>query len=105
MDIDITTLKLIGSRGIVIAVVGATTPIIIGASIASALGFNEVSKIAAGCCFAPSSMGIAMKCIKKAGIVNTPVGQLIVAAAIFDDMIARKFFHCCCFRQAKLTTH
>ena len=31
-----------------------------------------------------------MNVLRRSGMVNTPVGQLIVAAAIIDDMVARK---------------
>eukprot|EP01084_Bolivina_argentea_P229363 387144_1 len=33
-------------------------------------------------------MGIALNVLKKAKILNTPTGQLIIAAAILDDVIA-----------------
>jgi Kef-type K+ transport system membrane component KefB len=90
IDIDLTTLKLIGSRGILIALLGSFLPVVFASFIAYALGFEGMSAIAAGCCFAPTSLGIAMNVLRKAGIVNTPVGQLIVAAAIIDDMVACK---------------
>jgi Kef-type K+ transport system membrane component KefB len=31
-----------------------------------------------------------MNVLRQSGIANTPVGQLIVAAAIIDDMVACK---------------
>merc|ERR1719411_946039 len=47
-----------------------------------------MSSIAISACFAPTSMGIALKVLKKAKILNTPTGQLIIAAAILDDVMA-----------------
>merc|ERR1719242_323126 len=47
-----------------------------------------MSSIAIGACFAPTSMGIALNVLKKARILNTPTGQLIIAAAILDDVLA-----------------
>merc|ERR1719411_1732221 len=47
-----------------------------------------MSSIAISACFAPTSMGIALKVLKKARILNTPTGQLIIAAAILDDVMA-----------------
>ena len=38
--------------------------------------------------FGPTSLGIAMNILRAGKIVNTPVGQLIVSAAVIDDMIA-----------------
>eukprot|EP00804_Cyclotella_cryptica_P028486 CCRYP_014781-RA/>CCRYP_014781-RA protein AED:0.02 eAED:0.02 QI:317/1/1/1/1/1/3/2257/834 len=89
IDIDLTTLKLIGSRGLIIAIVGSILPIAIAFVIAYALDSGDIiSAIAAGSCFGPTSLGIAMNILRQGKIVNTPVGQLIVSAAVIDDMIA-----------------
>mgnify|MGYP005842991291 CR=1 FL=1 len=88
IDIDLTTLKLIGTRGVMIALVGTFLPVILAYSIAFILGYRGSAAIAAGCVFAPTSLGIAMNVLRRSGIINTPVGQLIVAAAIIDDMVA-----------------
>merc|ERR1719319_1366126 len=47
-----------------------------------------MTSIAIGACFAPTSMGIALNVLKKAKLLNTPTGQLIIAAAILDDVLA-----------------
>jgi len=89
IDIDLTTLQLIGSRGMLIAVVGSILPIAIAFVIAFALNpSNIMSAVAAGACFGPTSLGIAMNILRTGKLVNTPVGQLIVSAAVIDDMIA-----------------
>lgn len=88
IDIDLTTLKLIGTRGVAIALVGSILPILFGFCIAMALGTDVKGSIAAGACFGPTSLGIAMNILRQGKIVNTPVGQLIVSAAVIDDMIA-----------------
>ncbi|GAX13284.1 hypothetical protein FisN_17Hh224 [Fistulifera solaris] len=90
IDIDVSTLKLIGTRGFLIAVVGSVLPIGIATSLALALnGTGDVkAAIAAGASFAPTSLGIALNILRAGGILNTPVGQLIISAAVIDDMIA-----------------
>mmetsp|Transcript_13192 Transcript_13192/g.18670 ORF Transcript_13192/g.18670 Transcript_13192/m.18670 type:complete len:807 (-) Transcript_13192:178-2598(-) len=88
IDIDMTTLKLIGSRGILIAIVGSILPIVIGIAIAFAFGTDTKGSLAAGAAFGPTSLGIAMNILRAGKIVNTPVGQLVVSAAVIDDMIA-----------------
>ncbi len=88
VDIDVTTLKLIGKRGVIIATLGSIFPIAIGLGIAFALGESTTAAIAAGAAFGPTSLGIAMNILRSGKIINTPTGQLIVAAAIIDDMIA-----------------
>eukprot|EP00584_Thalassiosira_punctigera_P009402 CAMPEP_0172543510 /NCGR_PEP_ID=MMETSP1067-20121228/13882_1 /TAXON_ID=265564 ORGANISM="Thalassiosira punctigera, Strain Tpunct2005C2" /NCGR_SAMPLE_ID=MMETSP1067 /ASSEMBLY_ACC=CAM_ASM_000444 /LENGTH=824 /DNA_ID=CAMNT_0013329939 /DNA_START=341 /DNA_END=2815 /DNA_ORIENTATION=+ len=88
IDIDLTTLKLIGSRGMIIAIIGSVLPIALAFVIALAIGTDIPGSIAAGACFGPTSLGIAMNILRQGKIVNTPVGQLIVSAAVIDDMIA-----------------
>ena len=88
IDIDLTTLKLIGSRGLIIAIIGSILPIALALVIALAIGTDTKGAIAAGACFGPTSLGIAMNILRQGKIVNTPVGQLIVSAAVIDDMIA-----------------
>lgn len=88
VDIDVTTLKLIGVRGVIIATLGSIFPIAIGLAVAFAIGADTKAAIAAGAAFGPTSLGIAMNILRAAKFINTPTGQLIVAAAIIDDMIA-----------------
>lgn len=87
IDIDVSSLKLIGTRGCLIAIVGSILPIAIG--IVIAFGINAItgvgdvkSAIAAGATFGPTSLGIALNILKGGGVLNTPVGQLIISAAV-----------------------
>lgn len=88
IDIDLITLKLVGKRGVIIALVGTILPVAFAVGLARLLGFGGIEAIAAGCTFAPTSLGIAMNVLRQANLVNTPVGQAVVAAAIIDDMLA-----------------
>jgi Kef-type K+ transport system membrane component KefB len=90
IDIDVSTLKLIGTRGFMIAIVGSILPIGIGILVAIGLaGTGDIkSVLSAGAVFGPTSLGIALNILRSGGILNTPVGQLIVSAAVIDDMIA-----------------
>eukprot|EP00538_Stauroneis_constricta_P004518 CAMPEP_0119546592 /NCGR_PEP_ID=MMETSP1352-20130426/944_1 /TAXON_ID=265584 /ORGANISM="Stauroneis constricta, Strain CCMP1120" /LENGTH=831 /DNA_ID=CAMNT_0007591311 /DNA_START=186 /DNA_END=2681 /DNA_ORIENTATION=- len=89
IDIDLSTLKLIGTRGFLIAFFGSILPIGIGMLIAYLVGVDDTKGvIAAGAVFGPTSLGIALNILRGGGILNTPVGQLIISAAVIDDMIA-----------------
>mmetsp|Transcript_21156 Transcript_21156/g.31370 ORF Transcript_21156/g.31370 Transcript_21156/m.31370 type:complete len:495 (+) Transcript_21156:126-1610(+) len=90
IDIDIATLKRTGLRGLLIACLGSILPIGIGIILAMIIHGTEDMKqvIAIGATFGSSSLGIALNTLKVSGILNTPVGQLIVSAAVLDDMIA-----------------
>lgn len=88
IDIDLVTLKLVGSRGCVIAIFGTILPFIIAFSIALLMGHDWKESIATGICFGPTSLGIALNILRAGNVLNTPTGQMIIAAAIIDDMIA-----------------
>lgn len=90
IDIDVSTLQLIGTRGFLIAIVGSILPIAFGIIIAILLnGTGDIkSALAAGATFGPTSLGIALNILRGGGVLNTPVGQLIISAAVIDDMIA-----------------
>lgn len=89
IDIDMSVMKLVGTRGLMIAVVGSILPICVGIFIAWAIQVGDWKAIlASGAVFGPTSLGIALNVLKGGGILNTPVGQMIVAAAVVDDMIA-----------------
>lgn len=91
IDIDLVTLKLVGSRGCLIAVIGSFAPIVIAFAVALAIGSEVKEAIAAGASFGPTSLGIALNILRAGNVLNTPTGQMIIAAAIIDDMIAVSF--------------
>merc|ERR1719216_727401 len=89
VDVDIGMLKLVGPRGVGIAILGSVIPMAMGYSLSYLfMGTDIMTSIAIGACFAPTSMGIALKVLKGAKLLNTPTGQLIIASAILDDVIA-----------------
>lgn len=89
IDIDLAVMKLVGSRGLLIAIVGSFLPIGVGFLLAVIMQVGDMkTMIAAGAVFGPTSLGIALNVLKGGGVLNTPVGQMIIAAAVIDDMIA-----------------
>lgn len=72
IDIDLGTLKLIGTRGFLIAIFGSIFPIGFGMLIAYLLNVEDTkSIIAAGAVFGPTSLGIALNILRGGGILNT----------------------------------
>lgn len=84
IGIDVSTLKLIGARGFLIAIIGTILPIGIGIILAVVMSGdgNIKSSLAAGAVFGPTSLGIALNILQSGGVLNTPVGQLIISAAV-----------------------
>ena len=96
IDVDVSSLRLIGTRGVLIAIVGSCLPIFLGSLLAvfinqEGTGQDEneiVESIAAGATFGPTSVGVTLSLLCSGGLLNTPVGQLMIPAAVIDDMIA-----------------
>lgn len=88
LEIDVSLLKQVGPRGLVIALTGTALPFSIGFGIATAFKFSFKGAFAAGAALQPTSLAIVLGVLKKGGTLNTPTGQLIVAAAAIDDVIA-----------------
>ena len=51
-------------------------------------GASWKNALVAGCSFGPTSAGIAMNVLSQCNVLQTPVGQLVIAAAIVDDILA-----------------
>ena len=51
-------------------------------------GMATKTALAVGASLAPTSMGISLKVLQDAQVLSTPTGQLIIAAAVIDDVIA-----------------
>jgi Kef-type K+ transport system membrane component KefB len=89
VEVDLASLSLVGARGVKVAFFGSLVPLAIGATLAK-LVFDMSAKtcLAVGACLAPTSMGISLKVLQDGGVLGTPTGQLIIAAAVMDDVIA-----------------
>lgn len=87
IELDVGLVKEAGIRPALIAVVGASLAFGIGIGLALASGQPIKSAVATGACFAPTSLGVASNALSGGKALNTPVGQLIIASAVIDDVI------------------
>merc|ERR1719419_2050108 len=60
----------------------------IGMGLALAMGSDTLAALSIGATLAPTSMGIALNVLRKGHQLNAPTGQLIIAAAVLDDVLA-----------------
>jgi Kef-type K+ transport system membrane component KefB len=89
LDVDLEMLRLIGVRGLLVAIIGSMLPLAIGFLIGSqVMNLDTKGAFVVGASVAPTSMGIALNVLRGGGKLQTPVGQLIIAAAVLDDIIA-----------------
>jgi Kef-type K+ transport system membrane component KefB len=88
IDIDVAQLKVTGLRAIFIAFTGAFSSLGVGIGLSYAMGVHQwQAAIALGATFAPTSLAVASNALNTGKVLNTPVGQLIVASCVIDDVI------------------
>lgn len=89
LEVDLQMLKQIGKRGLIVAVLGSMIPLGMGTGIAVGIGKMPLMEaLAVGASLSPTSMAIALNILKVGKALQTPSGQLIIAAAVIDDVIA-----------------
>lgn len=89
VEVDLEMLRLIGVRGAIVAVAGSMVPLAIGFFIGDKLmGLDMKGSFVVGASVSPTSMGIALSVLRASKLLNSPTGQLIIAAAVLDDIIA-----------------
>ncbi|GAX28279.1 hypothetical protein FisN_27Hh070 [Fistulifera solaris] len=86
ISLDLPQLKINGHRALLMATAGAVIPLAVGFSVGRWIGQNVPSAIAAGACFASTSLGVASNALNTGDVINTPLGQLIVASSVLDDV-------------------
>ena len=104
VELDVAQLRQTGFRACGIAFTGAISALVMGVGVAYALKGDDSAEacipsedmqcpgdfkraLAVGAAFAPTSLGVAASALGSGGMLNTPVGQLIVASCVLDDMI------------------
>jgi Kef-type K+ transport system membrane component KefB len=86
ISLDLPQLKENGHRALLMATAGAVLPLAVGFSVGRWIGQDVPSAIAAGACFASTSLGVASNALNTGDVINTPLGQLIVTSSVLDDV-------------------
>jgi Kef-type K+ transport system membrane component KefB len=76
LDVDVEMIKLIGPRGICLAVAASTLSLLLGMGLGLAIGLDLVASFAVGATLAPTSVGIALNVLRTCSALNTPTGQV-----------------------------
>lgn len=90
LSIDLELLKKNGMTGLLMGAVGCFSSLLIGFGLARGCGYSLKTSLAIGACFAPTSFGVAVTVLKQStsAVLKSPIGQLVIVAAIADDVIA-----------------
>mmetsp|Transcript_24520 Transcript_24520/g.37837 ORF Transcript_24520/g.37837 Transcript_24520/m.37837 type:complete len:791 (+) Transcript_24520:196-2568(+) len=88
IDVDVPQLRVTGTKAVMIALTGTCLPILIGGGLALIKVDTYGEAFSVGASFAPTSLGVALQALTAGHVHNTPVGGLIVASCIIDDILA-----------------
>ncbi|KAG7347602.1 transporter, cpa2 family protein [Nitzschia inconspicua] len=88
INLDIAQLRETGTRAVSMAVTGTLLALGVGLSMGYLANDGDFrSSFAIGAAFAPSSFGVASQVLSKGEVLNTPMGQVIVATSVIDDIL------------------
>ena len=91
MHINFEKVKMVGLRALGVAILGTALPLIFGMVLVGACfgtDYYYPDGFAAGCALAPTSVGISIKLLDDAKMLNSLAGQTTLTAAFVDDVFS-----------------
>lgn len=84
---DLRSLREVGKEAVSVAAVGVVVPFVAGFVVLQALGFTAIQSLVAGAALTATSIGISARTLRDVGRLETPEGQIVLGAAVIDDLI------------------
>lgn len=84
---DLRSLAKVGSTALVAGGVGVVLPFVGGFAVARTMGVEPLTAIVIGASLTATSIGISARVLSDLGQLKTPEGQVVIGAAVFDDVI------------------
>jgi len=84
---EVRSLRRVGTQATTVALVGVVLPFAGGFFGARAMGFSTVQSLVAGAALTATSIGISARVLRDIGQLDTPEGQIVLGAAVLDDLI------------------
>jgi Kef-type K+ transport system membrane component KefB len=84
---DLRSLRKVGGSAAMVAAVGVVAPFAGGYLAFRALGAGTIPSLIAGAALTATSIGISARVLSDLGRLNTPEGQVVLGAAVLDDVI------------------
>lgn len=94
MHFDFEQAAIVGPRACVVAVFGTVTPFVSGALLTMLFGRPLMPDgLSVGTALAPTSVGIALRLLGEAKVLQEEFGQAIITAAFVDDILSLILFN------------
>lgn len=89
MEMDLETLwKSFRGRGAWVGVLGFIFPMLLGCGVGWALGLDMRRSVFVGLCIAITALPVSVRILMDLGKLETEIGQRIIAAAVFNDVVS-----------------
>jgi len=90
MHINFEKIALVGVRPFIVAIIGTGGPLLFGMLLVEVFWPGQMypDGFAAGCALAPTSVGISIKLLDDAKMLNSMAGQTTLTAAFVDDVFS-----------------
>lgn len=87
LETDLQKLLKVGGASLAVALAGVVLPFALGFVVCQALGLTQLQSIFIGAALTATSVGITARVLSDLGRLQDPEGQVILGAAILDDVI------------------
>jgi len=84
---DLRSLAKVGSTALFAGTVGVIVPFAGGIAVAKLMGIDTLPSIVIGAALTATSIGISARVLSDLGQLKTPEGQVVIGAAVFDDVV------------------
>ncbi len=87
LESNIREMAKVGRNATLVAVTGVVLPVLLGFGAWSLLVASDISGWFVGAMLAATSVGITARVLETAGVVHTPSAEVILGAAVIDDIL------------------
>lgn len=87
LETDLKQLLRVGGEAMAVAFVGVVLPLALGYGVCAAVQTTSVVAVFVGAALTATSVGITARVLSELGRLRDPEGQIILGAAILDDVI------------------
>ncbi len=84
---DLHSFLKVGWAAAAVAMIGVATPFVLGYGLALLLHMSQVQAIFVGATLTATSVGFSARVLDDLGKLNTPEGNIILGAAVIDDVL------------------
>lgn len=84
---DLQSFLTVGWSAAAVAAIGVVTPFVLGYGLARLLHMSQIQAILVGATLTATSVGFSARVLDDLGKLNTPEGNIILGAAVIDDIL------------------